>query len=49
MTPSESDPDEALVCWHCGTLVPIRQVKTLAGERIVLCPRCGKTNALDAR
>jgi hypothetical protein len=44
---ADSHPDQAITCWHCGALVPVRRVKMLAGERVVLCPKCNRTNSLD--
>ncbi|GEM_PF-7019552 len=45
---TESD-DRAITCtcWHCGALVPLGRVKVLGGERVVVCPKCGRTNSLD--
>ena len=44
---AKSSGDPAVVCWHCGTLVPVRRVLTLDGERVVWCPGCGRGNNLD--
>jgi hypothetical protein len=37
--------DKAIVCWHCGALVPLR-VTVVDGSRVVICA-CGKTNSLE--
>jgi hypothetical protein len=44
---ARSDHQLALTCWNGDAEVPITRFKVLAGERIVVCPKCGKTNSLD--
>jgi hypothetical protein len=42
-----ADKDAGIVCWDCGTVVPIRRVTSIGGERVVICPECGRLNSLD--
>ena len=46
-TEDKGEANKAIVCWNCGTLIPLR-IRIVEGKRVVVCA-CGKTNILDAR
>lgn len=44
--PDGTEDDEAIVCWHCGALVPL-EVLIIEGRRVVLCAACDEVNSLE--